>query len=80
MNYLRFITKTNKRYSRLTNNIKIVNIELTDVHEDVWDIHVYDDTHTFPLNYCITGNCGEQPLPKHGACNLGSLNLSKFVK
>ena len=23
---------------------------------------------------------GEQPLPKHGACNLGSINLSEFVK
>jgi ribonucleoside-diphosphate reductase alpha chain len=24
--------------------------------------------------------CGEQPLPKHGACCLGSINLSEFVR
>lgn len=35
--------------------------------------------HTFIVNGCITGNCGEEPLPTGGACLLGAMNLYKYV-
>ena len=60
-------------------HIKVKSVKLTDLHEDVYDIHVYDDSHTFRINHCVTGNCGEQPLGKNSACDLGSINLSEFV-
>lgn len=60
-------------------HIRVTGVKRTGLSEDVWDIHVYDSSHTFRIGACITGNCGEQPLNKHGACNLSSLNLSEFV-
>lgn len=60
--------------------IRVKSVERTDIKEDVWDISVYDDTHCFYINHCVTGNCGEQPLGGWAVCNLGAMNLAAYVK
>ncbi len=51
---------------------------LSDGIEDVYDI-TEPMTHSFIANGIIVHNCGEVPLEDGGACNLGSINLSRFV-
>ena len=76
------ILKNRNKYRKpnLSEKIQILSVEETDLFEDVWDIHVYDETHTFYISDCVTGNCGEQILPIGGVCLLGNLNLTQFIK
>ena len=46
--------------------------------EDVYDVNV-PGVNAFDANGLLAHNCGEQPLPPHGACLLGSINLARLV-
>ncbi len=50
-----------------------------DGSEDVYDVTVAD-VHAFDANGLYVHNCGEQPLPSYGCCDLGPIILTRFVK
>jgi ribonucleoside-diphosphate reductase alpha chain len=56
-----------------------VSAVVPDGIEDVYDVQV-PGINTFDANGLHAHNCGEQPLPPYGACLLGSVNLTKFVR
>jgi ribonucleoside-diphosphate reductase alpha chain len=47
--------------------------------EDVYDVQV-PGINAFDANGIHAHNCGEQALPEYGACLLGSVNLTNFVR
>lgn len=48
-------------------------------NEEVFDITVDNETHTYWTGGLNVSNCAEEPLPAGGSCLLGSINLSEFV-
>ncbi len=46
--------------------------------EEVFDVQV-PGVNAFDANGLHAHNCGEQPLPPYGCCDLGSINLTRFI-
>lgn len=75
------LTLKDKLYTYNSSNHKldIKNIKKLDYREDVYDMEV-EDYHNFIANGIVIHNCGEQPLPSYGSCNLAHINYVKLVK
>ncbi|WP_372657703.1 LAGLIDADG family homing endonuclease [Hydrogenophaga sp.] len=50
-----------------------------DGEETVYDVTVAE-VHAFDANGLVVHNCGEQPLPPYGCCDLGPVILTRFVR
>ena len=76
--------KTKKKdVYHLDGNPKGIRLSLKSItpfvtREDVYDLEV-ETYHNFISNGIVIHNCGEQPLPPNGVCNLGSFDISKFI-
>ena len=57
--------------------VEVESIEAQGI-EAVFDVQV-PGINAFDANGLYVHNCGEQPLPSYGCCDLGSINLCKFV-
>ena len=60
-------------------NFIVKKVTKLDYVEDVYDMTV-PGVHNFIANHIEVHNCAEEPLPEGGACLLGSINLSEYVK
>ena len=58
--------------------IQVISIQELSETADVY-CFTEEDNHSAVFNGIITAQCGEQPLGKNSACDLGSINLSEFV-
>ena len=71
-----------RNYKRKMNRerfVATVKEVVPDGIEKVYDVQI-PGINAFDANGFVVHNCGEQPLLPYDSCNLGSINVSKFVK
>jgi ribonucleoside-diphosphate reductase alpha chain len=56
----------------------VISVQDTEREEEVYDLYE-PNTLTWITNGYVSFDCGEQGLPAWGVCNLGALNLARFV-
>lgn len=67
-----------RRLNRERFTATVESLEL-DGDEMVYDVTVAD-VHAFDANGLVVHNCGEQPLPPYGCCDLGPIILTRFIR
>ncbi len=68
-------SKRGRYNEKFVAQVKVMDFE---AKMDVYDVQI-PGINAFDANGIIAHNCGEQPLAPWDACNLGSINLGKFI-
>lgn len=76
---LRFLLNSYKRTLNKERFVAVVDSITEDGCEDVYDVAI-PGINAFDANGFYVHNCGEQPLAPWDSCNLGSINLGRFIK